>query len=607
MTTERELELLRTAAAAGVTDRTELANLMGQVGHESGGLTRLEESFRYTRGAEQVSGVVRSAMREGRDALEAARLEALEGRPQALAELMYGGRMGNDQLGDGYLYRGRGYMQLTGRENYRAAGEALGLDLERSPQLAAEPENAARIAVWYWQTRVPVEARDNAREAGAAINGRDPPNGLADRERRVELWERTLQERGNELMPPAGLQPAAPGAVQPAATGDTSPQPSATQTTPVRSFDDVMRTMLPQQNGVAAHMTSDFGHRTLNGRAEDHGGVDFNYVGGQNGVNLRHPTVHSPVSGTVIFGAGQGSYGTVKIRDDQGKVHEILHLDSRSVRATDPPTRINAGDPIGTMGGRGPNGGGQYAQHVHYQVRDRSGETVDPEQFWRNRRIEVPGGTRDDMDAQPRPAPTTDRHVAIADGVLRKGERGDDIIGLQHSLNRLGVRDARGNLLVEDGRYGDRTLEAIEAYQRANNLKVDGIAGPRSLESIGNRLPPGTTSVDAGERTATPNSQVTSDPVYVALRRQLPDTVTDAQAAYITLAARRNGINSPDKLKAVAVQDSDVFVMGTTPGMRAKVDLTQSMPPPSEIETQLVARQDSQARTAPEPQRAMTV
>ena len=66
MTTEREGQLLRDAYAAGITQPRELANFMAQVGHESGGLRRLEESFRYTHSAEQISGNVRSALQSGR-------------------------------------------------------------------------------------------------------------------------------------------------------------------------------------------------------------------------------------------------------------------------------------------------------------------------------------------------------------------------------------------------------------------------------------------------------------------------------------------------------------------------------------------------------------
>ncbi|RMH90996.1 hypothetical protein EBB59_08590 [Lysobacter pythonis] len=188
MSKDREQGLLATAVANGITSPRELANFMAQVGHESSGLNRLEESFRYTRSVDQIP--VKSAFREGRSALESARLEAMNGKPEKLAELMYGGRMGNDEPGDGYLYRGRGYIQLTGKDNYRKAGEALGIDFVGSPDLAAQPENAEKIAVWYWKTRVPEASREDVRVATRAING--GLNGLADREQRFGRWEKAI-------------------------------------------------------------------------------------------------------------------------------------------------------------------------------------------------------------------------------------------------------------------------------------------------------------------------------------------------------------------------------------------------------------------------------
>ena len=62
--------------------------------------------------------------------------------------------LGNKLRGDGVKYHGRGFIQLTGRDNYRMASEALGLDLINRPELASKPDNAAKIAVWYWNTRV---------------------------------------------------------------------------------------------------------------------------------------------------------------------------------------------------------------------------------------------------------------------------------------------------------------------------------------------------------------------------------------------------------------------------------------------------------------------
>ena len=96
----------------------------------------------------------------------------------------YEGRadLGNTQPGDGVRFKGRGYIQLTGRANYEEAGRALGLDLVNNPELAAEPENAARVAAWYWSSRDINDAADagDFRQVTRLING--GYNGLADRQ-----------------------------------------------------------------------------------------------------------------------------------------------------------------------------------------------------------------------------------------------------------------------------------------------------------------------------------------------------------------------------------------------------------------------------------------
>jgi len=188
VSTDRESQLLRQATKAGIDSPLELANFMAQAGHESRGLSRLNESFNYTRGISQIP--VEAAWRNGTEALESARQEALRGRPDDLAELMYGGRMGNDAPGDALKYHGRGYLPLTGKESYERAGSALDLDLVNQPDLASEPEHAGRIAVWQWQNRVPEHAREDVREATYAING--AVNGVEDRLKRFEAWQQKL-------------------------------------------------------------------------------------------------------------------------------------------------------------------------------------------------------------------------------------------------------------------------------------------------------------------------------------------------------------------------------------------------------------------------------
>src|SRR5262245_64248177 len=66
--------------------------------------------------------------------------------------MQYEGRkdLGNTQTGDGPFFKGRGLIQITGRDNYRACGKALGLDLIAEPKLLCIPVNAVRSACWFW-------------------------------------------------------------------------------------------------------------------------------------------------------------------------------------------------------------------------------------------------------------------------------------------------------------------------------------------------------------------------------------------------------------------------------------------------------------------------
>jgi predicted chitinase len=91
--------------------------------------------------------------------------------------------LGNTEFGDGVRYRGRGYMQLTGRDNYRRVGRQLGVDLERNPELAARPDIAAQIALMYWKQRVRPNVRDwsNVAQVTRPINSR--LSHLEDRKR----------------------------------------------------------------------------------------------------------------------------------------------------------------------------------------------------------------------------------------------------------------------------------------------------------------------------------------------------------------------------------------------------------------------------------------
>ncbi len=89
--------------------------------------------------------------------------------------------LGNTKVGDGARYKGRGYIQLTGRYNYKRAGEALGLPLEDKPELVEKPEVAAKVAIWFWKNRVQPKV-DNFGDTQASTKPINPGlKGLPDR------------------------------------------------------------------------------------------------------------------------------------------------------------------------------------------------------------------------------------------------------------------------------------------------------------------------------------------------------------------------------------------------------------------------------------------
>jgi putative chitinase len=105
-----------------------------------------------------------------------------------MAHILYDNRsdLRNTEPGDGWNFHGRGYFQYTGRDNYERFGEKFGYDLKNNPDMAADPEIAAKLAVAYWKDRVPEADRSDAYAAGVAING--GKNGADERVSRSAQW-----------------------------------------------------------------------------------------------------------------------------------------------------------------------------------------------------------------------------------------------------------------------------------------------------------------------------------------------------------------------------------------------------------------------------------
>ena len=306
-------------------------------------------------------------------------------------------------------------------------------------------------------------------------------------------------------------------------------------------YQDVMNVILPHQGQKSAHVTGHYGEVRAKG---PHGGSDFNYEGGQAGVNLDHPTIHSPIAGEVTFVGGQ--YGTIKIRDAEGNSHEILHTQSQSVKVGQ---HVEAGSEIGHMGGRGPNGAAQYAQHVHYQMKDAQGHPVNPEHFWKDRSPASHGASHRSHETHTAGAAHTAgtthaRQPQAPNEILREGDTGGHVKVLQERLNALGYKDASGHRLGTDAQYGDHTREAVERFQQAHGLKPDGIAGPQTLEALKQAHP----RIDGTGHPDHALFEQSRGAVYRldASHQRTPDVHSDQIAGVLTTKAKAQGMTGVD-------------------------------------------------------------
>lgn len=180
----------------GINSARQQAAFIGQCGHECGNFRVLEENLNYR------AATLMKLWPKRFPTMEVA--NGYAGNPRKIANMVYANRMGNrdEASGDGYRFRGRGCIQLTGHANYFHAGQALGVDFVKEPDLVATPKFAALTAGWFWATHgcndlaefgTPLDA--NGRPTWIAltkkING--GTIGLADRVAHTQLALGTFQ------------------------------------------------------------------------------------------------------------------------------------------------------------------------------------------------------------------------------------------------------------------------------------------------------------------------------------------------------------------------------------------------------------------------------
>ncbi|HHI3796084.1 TPA: glycoside hydrolase family 19 protein [Escherichia coli] len=164
----------------GITKPLDQAMFIAQCGHESAGFTRVIESFNYTvAGLKATFGNRLTAYQC--EMLGRVGVQQVAHQPQ-IANLVYGGRMGNKEPGDGWAFRGRGLIQITGRENYTKCGAALKLDLVGNPSQLESDINAARSAAWFYASSGCLSHSGDLVRITQIINGGQ--NGINDRRER---------------------------------------------------------------------------------------------------------------------------------------------------------------------------------------------------------------------------------------------------------------------------------------------------------------------------------------------------------------------------------------------------------------------------------------
>jgi putative chitinase len=169
-------QLPDTIAKFGLDTPVKLAHFLAQAGHESGGFKLVNENLNY--GAKGLMGIFKKYFPTEAKAKE------YERKPEKIANLVYGGRMGNgpEASGEGWKYRGRGYIQLTGKDNYKAFDAVVAEDILANPDLVAT-KYPLLSAAWFFHKNCLSKCKDATDATVTAVtkcvNG--GTIGLADR------------------------------------------------------------------------------------------------------------------------------------------------------------------------------------------------------------------------------------------------------------------------------------------------------------------------------------------------------------------------------------------------------------------------------------------
>ena len=167
----------------GIDDVRKQAAFIGQCSHESGHFKKLEENLNYS--TDTLNRLFGHKFKPGE-------IEQYAHQPQRIANRIYANRIGNrdEASGDGWLYHGRGVIQLTGHDNFWHFGQSVGMDFVHNPAPVSQPMYAAMSGGWFWATHGcnPLAEAENWEGLTRRING-----GTFGLEERIKLMQQALE------------------------------------------------------------------------------------------------------------------------------------------------------------------------------------------------------------------------------------------------------------------------------------------------------------------------------------------------------------------------------------------------------------------------------
>lgn len=178
-----------------INTKNQEAAFIAQCAHESGGFMMLEENLNYRASTMAACWPTRFGVKNpdgtwAKDAKGASVpnkfAQALERKPEMIANVVYASRMGNGptESGEGWKYRGRGLKQLTGKDNYTRCGQAIEANLVAEPDLLINPKYAALSAAWFWSVNKCGALAESGDFVGLTKKINGGTIGLEDREKR---------------------------------------------------------------------------------------------------------------------------------------------------------------------------------------------------------------------------------------------------------------------------------------------------------------------------------------------------------------------------------------------------------------------------------------